>query len=163
MDQRQEMSTQCGESSNPRDTEGLCLLSLDGGGVRGLSTLYVLKHIIRRLNAARSKKDLASVRPCDVFDIIGGTSTGGLIAIMLGRLGMSVEECIRAYKNMMRGIFEQSQSAKILAKVPMYASGKIKPSYSSEKLRDAITELCKERRIRATDRLDDGVDRRCKT
>ncbi|KAK4910789.1 hypothetical protein LTR49_020563 [Elasticomyces elasticus] len=82
---------------------------------------------------------------------------------MLGRLGMSVEECIRAYKNMMRGIFEQSQSAKILAKVPMYASGKIKPSYSSEKLRDAITELCKERRIRATDRLDDGVDRRCKT
>jgi patatin-like phospholipase/acyl hydrolase len=26
--------------------------------------------------------------PCQYFDLIGGTGTGGLIAIMLGRLGM---------------------------------------------------------------------------
>lgn len=26
------------------------------------------------------------LRPCEVFDMIGGTSTGGIIAIMLGRL-----------------------------------------------------------------------------
>ena len=26
--------------------------------------------------------------PCDYFDLIGGTGTGGLIAIMLGRLRM---------------------------------------------------------------------------
>ena len=28
------------------------------------------------------------VKPCEYFDLIGGTSTGGLIAIMLGILGM---------------------------------------------------------------------------
>ncbi|KAK4919928.1 hypothetical protein LTR49_012526 [Elasticomyces elasticus] len=98
--------------SNPRDTEGLCLLSLDGGGVRGLSTLYVLKHIMNRLNAARKEKGLESGRPCEVFDVIGGTSTGGLIAIMLGRLEMDVDECIQAYTNMMKGIFERSEPAK---------------------------------------------------
>jgi len=43
-------------------------------------------------------------RPCDVFDLIGGTSTGGLIAIMLGRLKMSVDECIEAYQ----GLAEQA-------------------------------------------------------
>lgn len=31
---------------------------------------------------------------CDYFDMIGGTSTGGPIAIMLGRLRMTVDDCI---------------------------------------------------------------------
>lgn len=29
---------------------------------------------------------LEELLPCEVFDMIGGTSTGGIIAIMLGRL-----------------------------------------------------------------------------
>ncbi|KAK3654006.1 hypothetical protein LTR56_003441 [Elasticomyces elasticus] len=149
--------------SNPRDTEGLCLLSLDGGGVRGLSTLYVLKHIMNRLNAARKEKGLESGRPCEVFDVIGGTSTGGLIAIMLGRLEMDVDECIQAYTNMMKGIFERSEPAKVWAMIPIYPTGKIKPSYSSAKLRQAVTDICTERGIDATAPLDDGVERSCKT
>jgi patatin-like phospholipase/acyl hydrolase len=55
----------------------LCLLSLDGGGVRGLSTLYILEGIMRRLNDVRQSRGLAAVKPCEVFDLIGGTSTGG--------------------------------------------------------------------------------------
>ncbi|KAK4031361.1 hypothetical protein C8A01DRAFT_21399, partial [Parachaetomium inaequale] len=31
------------------------------------------------------------------FDMIGGTSIGGLIAIMLGRLRPTIDECIDAY------------------------------------------------------------------
>jgi hypothetical protein len=34
---------------NPLDSTGLCLLSLDGGGVRGLSTLYILKSLMEKL------------------------------------------------------------------------------------------------------------------
>ena len=63
--------------SNPLDTTGLCLLSLDGGGVRGLSTLYILKIIMDRLNHDRRAAALPPVKPCEVFDLIGGTSTGG--------------------------------------------------------------------------------------
>lgn len=41
----------------------------DGGGVRGMSSLYLLKAVMER--AYPDKK------PCDVFDMIGGTSAGG--------------------------------------------------------------------------------------
>lgn len=61
------------------DDKGLWLLSLDGGGVRGLSTLYILKNIMARLNESRRamQPPLPAAKPCDVFDLIGGTSTGG--------------------------------------------------------------------------------------
>lgn len=36
--------------------------------------------------------------PSDYFETIVGTSTGGVIAIMLGRLRMSVNDCLRLYE-----------------------------------------------------------------
>lgn len=53
------------------------ILSLDGGGVRGLSIIMILKHLMRSLNRKRGVK----VDPWEEFDMIGGTSTGGIIAI----------------------------------------------------------------------------------
>jgi patatin-like phospholipase/acyl hydrolase len=74
----QATSTKYGGEPNPLDSTGLCLLSLDGGGVRGLSTLYILKNIMDRLNHERNKTaSLPSMKPYEVFDLIGGTSTGG--------------------------------------------------------------------------------------
>lgn len=73
----QATSTKHGGGPNPLDTIGLCLLSLDGGGVRGLSMLYILKSIMDRLNHERKKEDLPPAKPCEMFDLIGGTSTGG--------------------------------------------------------------------------------------
>lgn len=60
---------------NPVERDGVCLLSLDGGGVRGLSSLYILKCIMSLVNSERSES--GHVKPCDLFDLIGGTSTGG--------------------------------------------------------------------------------------
>jgi hypothetical protein len=63
--------------SKPLDTTGLCLLSLDGGGVPGLSSLYILKGLMDRLNDQHQSEGLSRVKPCQLFDLIGGTSTGG--------------------------------------------------------------------------------------
>lgn len=75
--QKQALASEWAREPNPLDSEGLCLLSLDGGGVRGLSTLFILKGLMARLNHERQAANLPTVRPCEVFDLIGGTSTGG--------------------------------------------------------------------------------------
>jgi len=74
----QSLATQQGGGSNPLNKTGLSLLSLDGGGVRGLSTLYILKGLMARLNHERRGANLPTMKPCEVFNLIGGTSTGGL-------------------------------------------------------------------------------------
>ena len=75
----QALAKERGGEPNPVDTTGLCLLSLDGGGVRGLSTLYVLKGLMAKLGQERQAANLPPVKPCEVFDLIGGTSTGGYV------------------------------------------------------------------------------------
>ena len=72
----QALTTKNDAELNPIDTTGLCLLSLDGGGVRGLSTLYILKSIMARLNHEHQAANLPPMKPCEVFDLIGGISTG---------------------------------------------------------------------------------------
>jgi Patatin-like phospholipase len=62
------------------------ILALDGGGVRGLSSLLILQKLMSEI--LRLKGDREPPLPCQYFDLICGTSTGGLIAIMLGRLHM---------------------------------------------------------------------------
>ena len=49
------------------------LLALDGGGVRGLSLLIILEQLMETINPDSPPK------PCDYFDMIGGTSTGGSV------------------------------------------------------------------------------------
>jgi len=78
------------------------LLSLDGGGVRGLSSLVILDELLQKIDPDNPPK------PCDHFDMIGGTSTGGLIAIMLGRLGMTIAECLEAYRDLSNEVFQQA-------------------------------------------------------
>lgn len=54
----------------------LNLLSLDGGGIRGLSSLYILKHVVESINPDCPPK------PCEYFDMIAGTSTGGQVSLI---------------------------------------------------------------------------------
>jgi patatin-like phospholipase/acyl hydrolase len=53
----------------------LNILSLDSGGIRGLSSLYVLKQMMETIDPHRPPK------PCEVFDIIGGVGSGGHVGL----------------------------------------------------------------------------------
>ena len=65
------------------------ILALDGRGVRGLSSLLVLQELMKEIED--KKGDGKPALPYEYFDLICGTSTGGLIAIMLGCLRMARE------------------------------------------------------------------------
>ncbi|KAF2469234.1 phospholipase [Lindgomyces ingoldianus] len=148
--------TQTGDG-HTLDNTGYCLLSLDGGGVRGLSTLYIVQNIMDRLNYMREEAGLQPRKPCEIFDLIGGTSTGGLIAIMLGRLEMTVEECIEAYTKMMKHIFAQKKNRSFIS-----IFGGVKARFSSEALADAISQVLKGRGISINEKFENGVKPRCK-
>ncbi len=139
------------------------LLSLDGGGVRGLSSLIILDRIMTYVSQYEEKKDRnargsaysplfdSSVGdsatpgfdeqdsqkylPCHYFDYIGGTSTGSLIAIMLGRLKMSVDEAMEEYQEMSKNVFEKP-SSRLKRFLNNYDRGA-----GRQKLRDKIEDL----------------------
>ncbi|MCJ1314586.1 hypothetical protein MMC25_008268 [Agyrium rufum] len=81
------------------------LLALDGGGIRGLSELLILDEVMKRLQFDLELPELP--RPCHYFDLIGGTSTGGLIALMLGRLQMTTREALDVYAILAEAIFSR--------------------------------------------------------
>lgn len=70
------------------------LLALDGGGIMGCVTLGILARIEDDLRQATGKP---SLRLCEFFDYIGGTSTGAIIAAGLA-IGRSVAEIADLYR-----------------------------------------------------------------
>eukprot|EP01031_Cornospumella_fuschlensis_P023912 gene23912-28955_t len=76
---------------------GLRILSFDGGGTRGVLTISLLKELFQRIN---SHSTGAALQPHDVFDIVCGTSTGGIIAMLLGGQGRSINET-EAFENIL--------------------------------------------------------------
>ncbi len=76
------------------------ILCIDGGGIRGTFPAALL---------AKFEQDLGSDHPIGYyFDLIAGTSTGGIIAIALA-LGQSAEEILKLYQTKGPSIFGQDQ------------------------------------------------------
>mgnify|MGYP001455886056 CR=1 FL=1 len=76
------------------DSNRFQILSMDGGGIKGLFSAYLLQKI---------EEDFA-VELAAHFDLIVGTSTGGIIAIGLG-LGRKPREIVDLYTNLGQRIF----------------------------------------------------------
>ncbi|KAF2759917.1 FabD/lysophospholipase-like protein [Pseudovirgaria hyperparasitica] len=96
------------------------ILTLDGGGIRGYSTLLILLQLMREISTWERKLEreegpipgatsrsyaVNELLPCHYFDYMYGTSTGGLIATMLGRLRMSVPQCLKIYREVGNDLF----------------------------------------------------------
>ncbi|PSK46301.1 hypothetical protein B9Z65_5269 [Elsinoe australis] len=130
-----------------RDPWDPCILTLDGGGIRGFSSALVLKRLMEEIYAVEleyeedeptgelpsSQDDLL---PCHYFDFMYGTSTGGLIAVMLARLRMTIKECLDQYRKVGDELFGHRKNI-----VPFMTK------YRSEPLEKAVKELVAKRNL----------------
>ncbi|KAH9207828.1 acyl transferase/acyl hydrolase/lysophospholipase, partial [Leptodontidium sp. 2 PMI_412] len=138
----------------------LRLLSLDGGGVRGLSALLILEQLMHSINHTDPPK------PCDHFDLMGGTSTGGLIAIMLGRLRMSVKDCIDAYTTLMDNIFVKQRHRVKIGKDKKLTEPNtwvdVQGKFDDEVLEEAVRTILKKFGYKEDELLKDASPSGCK-
>ena len=102
------------------------ILALDGGGIRGILTLEFLKTVEDLVKQRLGDSALL----CDYFDLIGGTSTGSIIAAGLA-CGMTVDELQKLYRNIGASVFRPGGLAKFL---PESFQGKLAPKFPSELL-----------------------------
>lgn len=123
------------------------ILSLDGGGVKGV---FIAKYLMKiESELKRERRENNSIR--NHFDLIIGTSTGGLMAIALS-LGISAKEIHDLYINSAEGIFgnkrnifgqfiNSSHSSKFLEKL---IRNKFRETYEGKdpRLEDCKTHLC---------------------
>ncbi|KAI3741056.1 hypothetical protein L1987_58723 [Smallanthus sonchifolius] len=77
--------------------QGLRILAMDGGGMKGLATVRILKEI----------ENGTGKQIHEMFDLICGTSTGGMLAVALGIKLMSLEQCEDIYKNLGKLVFAE--------------------------------------------------------
>ncbi|KAJ6363985.1 hypothetical protein OIU76_029011 [Salix suchowensis] len=81
----------------PVAKQGLRILSMDGGGMKGLATVQILKAIEKGTGK----------RIHELFDLICGTSTGGMLAVALGIKLMALDQCEEIYKNLGKLVFAE--------------------------------------------------------
>jgi len=82
------------------------VLALDGGGVRGVMAIAVLERIEALLRERHANHP--EFRLCDYYDLIGGTSTGSIIAAALAGKRFSASEIKDFYFDMAPGVFKGS-------------------------------------------------------
>ncbi|OXV06084.1 hypothetical protein Egran_06148, partial [Elaphomyces granulatus] len=62
------------------------------------------------VSSHQAREDTHRYLPCHYFDFIAGTSTGGLIAIMLARLRMPVDDAIEVFEDLSKEVFSGSRA-----------------------------------------------------
>jgi hypothetical protein len=131
------------------------LLSLDGGGVKGISSLRILDNIMNEVRREEIEKGICTSTeerlPVDYFDLAAGTSTGGLIALMLFRLRMTTTEAIKAFNELAADVFSPTIFGLHLYKLGIvgYYIGNLcikvksvfKSEYPNEPLKKAIDKV----------------------
>ena len=125
------------------DTGPKRVLALDGGGVKGVLTLGMLKALEDELR--RRAGDDAQFRLSDYYDLIGGTSTGAIVAAGLA-LGLSVDELTELYMRLGPEVFGRAAGDGVF----------LQSKFEASKLRRALASVMAAKTL-GSDELKTGL------
>ena len=121
------------------------ILALDGGGIRGAITLGFLEQIEKTLAERHESAGLmpkADFRLHHYFDLIGGTSTGSIIAALLAIGGYSVTEIKAMYRTLGGKIFSDRNGFNLFGK-RIYVDRK----YDAAPLKEELKRIFEDARL----------------
>ena len=107
------------------DLSDRMILSLDGGGMRGILTIQLLKKL----------EEVAGIPCYDLFDMVAGTSTGGIIAGLVVR-GLTAAEIEIKYDELIKEVFHKRPVGNRFINPPQYSKKRYR-----ELLKDIIGDL----------------------
>ena len=110
---------------------GVRVLALDGGGVRGIVELEILKQIAKELGGAINIQSF--------FDLIVGTSTGGIIALGLTARNWTLEECTRRFEDLVEKTFTRRKGMSVPG-LSWIVSNYNHSIYETQPLQEALIE-----------------------
>ncbi|KAL5712680.1 hypothetical protein ACHQM5_014826 [Ranunculus cassubicifolius] len=119
------------------------LLSIDGGGIRGIIPGIVLAFLESKLQ----ELDGEDARIADYFDLIAGTSTGGLLTTMItapdknNRPLYAAKDITNFYSQHGPNIFPQNAKTMILGPIKSLVGAIAGPKYNGKYLRSTLKEL----------------------
>ncbi|EIE23713.1 hypothetical protein COCSUDRAFT_41874 [Coccomyxa subellipsoidea C-169] len=85
----------------PITGRGIRILSMDGGGMKGIAIVRQLRQLEQRTGRAIH----------ELFDLVCGTSTGGILAVALALKKLTLKDCEQIYRNLGQKVFSRPGAA----------------------------------------------------
>lgn len=112
------------------------ILSLDGGGMRGILTIQLLKKL----------EEVAEIPCFELFDMVAGTSTGGIIAGLIAN-GFTAVEIEEKYINFVTEVFDRNFLGDRFVNPPKYSKKNYRNLLKNEIDNITIQQACQKTNI----------------
>ncbi|KAF5197441.1 Patatin-like protein [Thalictrum thalictroides] len=138
--------------SLPTTRKMVTILSIDGGGVRGIIPGTILAFLESKLQ----ELDGEDARLADYFDLIAGTSTGGLVTTMLtapdtnNRPLYAAKDIVDFYLQHTPRIFPQTRNIRVWTAITSFLGAVAGPKYDGKYLHSLVQKILGETKLHQT-------------